>query len=137
MSARRAAGVHQGSLTMMVSGGLGRGGEVDGGEHDAGAAHAVFAAEAEGETLAGEADFAEHGGQGGEHPVRLFAGLRALERPGGGEHVGGGGQRAGQGGDVLGGEAGFGGGPFGGFGDVVDFARDVGAELVVAGGAAG
>ena len=70
------------------------------------AAHQVRRPVAAGEAAAGQADLAQHGGQGDQRPERLLAVVRALQRPADAQHGAAGRHLARQGHDAMGGDAG-------------------------------
>ena len=97
----------------------------------------VGGAVADAEAAAGQTDLAQHGGDGDQRPVRLFAVVRTLQRPGNVHHGARAGRLAGQTRDALGRYAGDGGGPVGGLGLSVDIAAQVGGDAFKADAVAG
>ena len=119
-----------------VVGAVRQGRQSDRGHSGAWRAHATAAAVAEAKAEPGLADGTEHGGEGDGHPVGLFAAFGALQRPAGGHEGGLFARLPRQTQDGFGGHAGFRRRPGGGFRHAVGLAQHIGAQTVVADGAA-
>jgi hypothetical protein len=95
-------------------------------------ADAVRRAVADAEAAAGQADLAQHAGNGQQGPERLLAMVRALQRPGDRDHRAHRREFAREAANALGGHGCQRGGPLGSLGDAVGLTQHVGDELLEA-----